>query len=372
MPNAAIVATTVTTPDSKPFRLFIAGEDVMKGTQQDGVPLNSIEFESAGANSPARLSFDHEDPAKIRTIGGHAEVRYWDQAAGEDIFGGYLLGRTSSPAFGQQGRLTQLIATDWSLELDRNLVTGISYPAGLSDQALVQGICGNFLVGTLSYSSATVALTNAAMPAMTFEPQSVRAALEQIAAAANGDGQGERSLWVDAKRRINYRLAISDTAPYLITDNPTLGTHRAPEDLELVDDDSAIYTAVYVLGANAAGSGWVTNGANIRRYGWRADFLDVPDSDSAVKREQYGQSWLAVRSTPTRRGTFSILNTTGWKAGQQVTISIAALGISQPFTIKHVTGRPVGGTPVYRHTIEFGARKPGMIRSNVIAGGFRR
>lgn len=175
--HAAVIGTTVTTPDTKPFRLFINNEDVLKGSSGEGVSIDSIEWESGGTGSPARLQFVHSDPAKVRTFTGGAEVRFWDQSNDTNLFGGYLVGRTSTPAFGQQGRATQLIATDYSLELDSNIVQPCRYPAGLTDQTIIQGLCGRFLKGTLSFAAASVASTNTNMPAMKFELSTLRTAL---------------------------------------------------------------------------------------------------------------------------------------------------------------------------------------------------
>jgi hypothetical protein len=352
--HAAVIATTVTTPETTPFRLFVAGEDIYAG-------LQSLEWEHAGSNGAAALRANHYDATEAFSLPGHGEVRYWDQANDVDLFGGYLMGRTASPIPSvTTGRMTQLVATDYSIELDRNLVTGISYPAGLSDQAIIQGLCGNFLKGTVSFFAATVAETNTSMPAMVFDMQSLRSALEQVATAANGDGLGERQVWVDASRRLRYRRTSATSAPYTITDGAESGSDKQPETMDLVNDDSAIITAVYIIGANAAGSGWVVNGANVQRYGWRGDTLNVPDSDTAAKRDAYGQSYLQLRSAPVRRGTFTITATDGWAADQNVTITNGTLGLSaESFLIKHVTVRVLPTATALVHTIEFGARKPG-------------
>jgi hypothetical protein len=365
MPDLALaLGTGLVGTGVKPYRLFVNGEDILTGT--GGVPLDTLEWSHSGTSGPADLSAEHWDPPRAFTIAGHAEVRLWDQALDEDLFGGYLTGREFNPAFAT-GRVAKLRAIDYSIELDRNLVTKISYPAGLSDRAIVQGLLGNFLRGTLVNSAAYIAETNTSMPAMEFEMQSLRAALEQVATLANGDGLGQRFVWVDPKyRAVRYARVRPSAAPYTITDGPAGGSDRAVTDLTMTEDDSAIVTAVYVNGSPDApqGSGWVIHNANVLRYGWRADTLNVPDSNTRAKRDAYGQSFLAARSTPIRRGTFSITGTTGWRADQAVTITSTALGMAaEVFDIKNVRVSVVSGTPTFRHDIDFGALRPGLFRS---------
>lgn len=375
MPGLAVVATQLTTPDTKPYRLFVENDDVLTGAGGFGVPIESLQWEHSGGNSPAVLSADFVDQLRAITIQGHADVRLWDNTAGTDLFSGLLMARAAN-VIAPSGRVTQMRAQDASLELDRNIVTGCSFPAGLSDRDIIQGLCGQFLKGTLSFNATDgvttfIASTNAAMDAMTFEMQTLRSAIEQVAIAANEDGLGERFLYVDAQRRIRYRKAPTAlTAPYAITDGVPGGGEKNVSDLQITDDDSAIITAVYVKGANALGSGWVANRAAAALYGWRADQLDAPDSNTARKALSYGNSFLSTRAYPIRRGTFSITGTTGWKADQLVTITSTSLGLSAvQFEIAHVTVNVVVGTPTFRHSIEFGRRIPGKTPRAATPGG---
>jgi hypothetical protein len=365
MPSSAVIATHLTSPGTVPFRLFVGGEDIMKRSDGSGVSLDSLSIEYAGSGRSRDAPVQPRRPGQGRHPRGHAELRLWNQASDSDEFAGFLMGRTSRPDFGQVGRATGMIATDHSILLDRNMVTKAIYPSGLSDRTIIQGLLGNFCIGWLRSSATKIASTNASMPAMAFQMLTLRAALDQVASVAAGDGQGDRTLYVDSIRAVNYFLTSAAAAPYVVTDNPVGGAQVAPQNLELVDDDSGIYTAVYIIGANGAGSGWeLAPNAAISRYGWRATSLDVPDSNSAAKRSLYGQSYLVSHSIPIRRGTFYVVGTTGWAPGQVVTITNAALGLSSAtFLIKHVTGVPVGGSPVWRHDIEFGARQPRLSRA---------
>ena len=53
MPNAIVIGTTVTTPDSKPYRLFVDGEDILTGTTSGpgGEPTYPTPWASSAATS---------------------------------------------------------------------------------------------------------------------------------------------------------------------------------------------------------------------------------------------------------------------------------------------------------------------------------
>lgn len=373
MPGLAVIATQLTTPVVRTNILLVGGADLWNGGK-----LQSLEWEHVGSNGPASLRAFHYDATEAFSIAGHANVTHL--VSGVPQFQGVLMGRTAAPLGTPTGRTVQLVATDYSIELDRNLVEGIAYPAGLNDRAIVQGLCGNFLRGTVSSNAVEgattlIASTNVSMPAMTFEMQTLRSALEQVAITANGDGTGARELWVDASRRLRYRKTSATAAPYTITDGAEGGGAIQPDadpPLTLVDDDSAIVNAVFVQGANAAGSGWEVNGASVGLYGWRAEQISAPDSDTLAKRTLIGQSYLSTRGAPVRRGTFQKTGTTGWEADQNVTITNATLGLSAvAFLIKAVTTRVLPSATVLQHSIEFGARKPTALapRRQPVVGG---
>lgn len=355
---------------SKPFRLWINDVDILGNPASGGVPLGSISWEYAGSNSPAAMTFDLWDPPRAFSLPGGSRVRFWSLADG-DTFQGNLLGRTSDPAFAQ-GRIVKMRAADSSISaLDRNVVEPCSFPAGLSDVAIIQGLCGQWARGnhfTWLDADATGTLMSitviGAMPAMTFEAMSLREAIDLVAIAANSDESLQRYAYIDEKRRLRYGVQFDGgAAPYVIVEGNPAGGQANCFELELVDDDSQIVTAVFVAGKNAAGSGWVVSGSQSARYGWRADILDAPDSDTRNKRNVLGSSYLKGRGTPVRRGSFKVTNTSGWAPNQVVTITSTSLGLSgSTFLIRHVTVTPLTGTPTYEHKIEFGARRPRMIQ----------
>jgi hypothetical protein len=367
---AALLANADKT--SAPFRLFVNDEDILTPQPggSGGVPLESISWEFSGGGSPATMAFEHWDPPRAFNIGGHAKVRFWS-LADETQFTGNLIARVSRPAFGT-GRIVEMRAVDLSLDLDRTVVERCSFPAGLSDQAIIQGLCGQFLMGSdITYSDSDGSSTfieayNISMPAMTFEMQTLRSALEQVAITANASEGVTLTLYVDEVGRLNYHSQLTGpAAPYVIVEGVPAGGQANAIDLELTDDDSNIVNAVYVEGKNAAGSGWVTKGGSIAQYGWAAEVLSAPDSDTATKKHIIGSSYVTSRGAPIRRGSFKTVGKTGWLPNQVVTITSVELGLSAAtFDIKHVTVRALTGTPTYEHTIEFGARRPSASRNS--------
>lgn len=360
MPNVAILATALTTHAAHGFSLFVAGEDVIApvGSANKGVPLDSIRITEGGDNSAGSLSFLFEDPAKAYSLPASAEVVLWDAAQNIPLFGGFIVSRSLVPAFGQQGRSVQVTCTDYSPLLDKTLVPVFAVPAGLSDQAILQSLISNF-GGRLSGLSDTIALTNASMPGLSFIGLTMRQAIETVADAAGTN----RVYWVDSLKRLNYTNASALTAPFLVKDNPSGGGERAVENLTLESEDDII-NAVFVRGANGAGSGWVRDTDSIRDIGSEFEaFLDAPDADTAAKRNSYAGAYLGRVRSSVVRGSFEIANADGWRPGQIVTISNAALGlVSATYQIVSVESTVGGGTGYRHYNVKFGALPRSLAR----------
>jgi hypothetical protein len=353
----------------RPYRLIVGGDDILNGTTAGpgGVPFDSIEWEYTSDAQPAQMRFDHWDLNRAFTMPGHAEVRLWDEVNDLDLFWGYLIARETRP-IAPSGRVVSMRAIDASMLLDRNVVTRRKFEAGKTDQHIIMTLISQYYIGpALTVSGTYIRETNTNMPEMKFELTTLRSAIDQVCKAADSDGLGERFLYVDPQKRVQYwRAPFTDPAPFDITDGVPGAGEKNVSDLELVYDDSDIVTAVYVQGSTKLGSGWSWSTYGVVTYGWRAEFLDVPDSDTAAKLQAYGQAYLRGKDRPVRRGKFSITGTDGWKADQTVQITSTALGLtSEAFDIKHVTVSVLSGEPVFNHVVEFGARKPGKIRDRV-------
>jgi hypothetical protein len=333
---------------------------VTKGPNGAGVPAQTLQIGSGIDAAVGTFQAQLEDPTLAYLLAARSRVQVIDDTASPPAqFDGWLTARTAVPAFGQQGQATALQAAGSASMLDASIITpAISYPAGMSDQAIIQSLVSTYLVGQLNVST-YVQATNVGMPAMAFGSQTLRSAIEQVALMANGDAQGERHYYVDPSGFLHYFLTETNPAPKNIS-TVASGTTVAASNLQLTYDDSAIRTAVFVRGSTPAGTGWVVWGQGVAVYGWLADQLDVSDSTSLSNMLAYGWAYLAPRSVPVIRGTFDVDSVAGWAAGQTVQITNPALGLAaQSFLIFQVDRSQVsGGYATWK--VAFGAKPPGI------------
>lgn len=134
--------------------------------------------------------------------------------------------------------------------------------------------------------------------------------------------------------------------------------------------------AIYILGANAAGSGWVRagrRGVNVPRlteFGGpdlspeRQMFIEREDSNTEDKLDRYGGAYLRNLQDPQVIGQFTVVGYDGWYPGQLIYVSNAALGLSlYPAEIREVSTDVLMGNGVMAHDITFGrARTRGTRR----------
>ena len=359
------IPTGIVSSTARPVSFWIADRECVENVGYGWVEQASVLLTESGATATGSASFVHRAGAGGWSPPGGAEVRVVDNTNARTLWGGHLTTRQRRPEQAGQGHYTYCSAVDYSAMLDTQLVAPpIAYAAGFSDQGLVQFLVGQY-GGKLRAPSDTVASTNASMPALRFADVTLRQALEQIATAA---GTG-RAYYVDSEHRVHYFNGNEGTtAPKAIDDNPGVGEVNA-EFLEVDFDDGAVVCSVYIRGANAAGSGWYRDSSCLAAYGplatngsRREVFLDVPDSDSAAKRAAFGAAFLQTLRSPVTRGRFRYTGDETWRAGQTVTITNAALGITaQTYQIKQVDTRVLKGHPstraswVFAYEIAFGA-----------------
>jgi hypothetical protein len=357
VPGLVVKATTgLVSSASRPFSLFVGGTDIIAptGSTVYAVPLESIRLSETGTDRVTMLTIDFDDPARAFSIPERARVLFVDNAAGETLFGGFVAGRSVVPAYGGAGRRSIVTAADGGSVLDRRYVARHFFPSGLPDRAIVQQLVGMHAGDLISALSTTVAQTQATMPEILVEKATLRQAIEQVAAAATFGGSTQRRVFVDPTFRLHYFTATILTAPYIVTDNPTLGSHRAVDAFRYEEDDARIINAVYVEGANEVGSGWEYDHASIDRYGLGEGPLQVSDSDTADKRAAYAAAFLADAAYPVPRGSFRT-NTTGWHGGQLVTVTNAAAGLAaRTFEVSQVDTVFLDGSGKRTQQVHFG------------------
>lgn len=348
MAGAAVVAAALTNHAAHPFGLYVDGLDLLPpAAGTPAVPFDSITSPLTTGNQET-FEFDVWDPAATFIATGNENVLFWDFAQDIALFAGTLTYVSSTPAFAT-GRILHVRCTSNDLILDQRVVPGDAMPAGLSDQTLIQHLIGAY-GGPIRASSSTVASTKASMPAMAWTPMTLRAAIEQVANAA---GTG-RVYWMDDLYRLYYTSASAINAPFVVSDAPT-GAQIGATFLSLDIDGQTAFDEVYVVGANAAGSGFVSARTRTRPMA-RQVILENTDSDSSSKRDLYGLGYLASSGGSIVSGTLRVEGSDGWATGQVLTITSASLGLSSAtYLIKSVTPTFQTGAGRRAYDIGFGA-----------------
>lgn len=168
------------------------------------------------------------------------------------------------------------------------------------------------------------------------------------------------------------------------------GTAIAPESFRFRWDSTGRRSGYYVHGANAAGSGYVTDRSLGMRGPWSADlygrsddYLSAPDADTRAKRDRVAKATLRDTRNPVPSGsaTFTgedrVVNASGtrWRAGQLVYVTSEMHGLSgrgtdpgpwagkdgglslQPFRITRTSTRWLAGGTQRAVEVEFGWRR---------------
>jgi hypothetical protein len=354
--------TKAFTTASHPFSLTINGVDIIPrpgvGTlgRKYGATLESMSVSEVGANGASSMSFLYEDPASLYTLPAGARVLFTNNVANEVLFSGYIIRRAVVPIQSQQGYAVSVTCTDYSMLLDLAFVPALKYAAGHTDQKLIQAVVANTIRHTTIYTHTSLCTqTNASMEAVDFSDLTLRSAIEQVQMQAGPD----RHYYVDFLGRLHYYSGATESgmgaAPFVISDVPT-GSQRAPSDLELEYDDSQIVNCVYIIGATPLGTGWVKDETSIKAYGLRQGSLEVHTSKTVVSMVNAGSHFLTLHKDPLVRGSFSQQGTdTGWRVGQAVTVTNAALGISSAvYPVRQIDTTFEGGNGLRTRVINFG------------------
>ncbi len=351
--------TKAFTTRSHPFSLHWQAIELIDVTlgRGFGVPLESISISEVGGNGASSINFTVQDAKRVLALPPIGRLQLNDHAANEVLFAGFAQGRRTQPGVsGKVGYSIEVTGTDYSTLFDTTFVPAIKHKAGASDKALIQSVVANSIRHTYIHGhSAFVTSTNSDMPAFDFTHLSLRAAIESIQAAAGAD----RHYYVDFLGRLHYFLGPTESAmgaaPTAITDSAT-GAGTAAEDLHVEYDDSQIVNAVYIFGANAAGSGWERDEASIKLYGLRQGSFDAPHCKTAAHRGNVGSHYLKLHKDPVVRGSFTLTGSqTGWRVGQTVTITSTPLGISAAtYPIVQIDTTFLSGTGIRQRVISFG------------------
>lgn len=316
MALGGILASALNPATAKRYALTINGLDVLLQPGQQGnaygVPLDTVKVVWNGAGSVSSLTGRLDDPLALLPAADlldHATVELWNLTDNVPYFGGFLTNLLPR----QNATTIQLDMTctgyetilDWA-QLEADIVIPIG--TTMSDAALTLAAAATptyglraFTIGTASEVSGPIAkLAPISPPTLSYAVTvtagtTLRAALTQLASAfysANLFGGVDLSITVDFLRGLRIANRNGVTGGYADARTLTLaptGADAPAADIHPERDVNDVVRSVFVKGANAAGTGTVTDGSG--KPG-RTAYLNDPDIDSAAKLADKGGGYL--------------------------------------------------------------------------------
>lgn len=361
MPAAAVVGAALTDGSAKAKSLWIAGLDVLR---QPGGPTGSlygvkestIELVERFPGMVSSLSFQITDPMARVAVAKGDTILYFDHASGLPLFRGWVDTWSPAPLSGGQGRAIDVEAIgveavlDWAiLANDVTIAAGGALREAI--QALVAQSVGtgplrafgldggtNSSIAQPIGENTSAAFAGGLSTALTLTAgTSLREALRQVARLYFTASAGLRfaftvdyfyGLRAEAFSPISPQVVWNDRASFSVS----TGAGSRPSGLRY-RTDGQVYRAVYVKGANAAGSGLVSRGDGA--IGPIA-FLSDNASDTAERLNDIGRTYLA-QSADEVRGEVkaaeldpsTVNSLAAWfRPGCQLTLTDASVGAS--------------------------------------------
>lgn len=324
--TASVIATTVTTPVTRHMSVFIGNRDCTGDALWP-----SLRLSDAGKNAGAFSVTLNETLANLTEVHEQSPVLVIDHdTTPETMFRGFV--KTHRPVLtpGQVGgwARTEIVATDHGEALD-NYIPGPEARPTESAAARIGYLWGRYANHWLSPDLSNVTINVASVAAQTFTAVTLRRALDMVVTQA---APTTGAWYLDQVGKLHVYTSETNAAPFNIdADAPGAG-EIAPHDLDIEYDAGIYRNAVYVNGANAAGSGWVYDHAAIAQAGgsvFSGDPIDAPDCDTATKRNNLGNMYLGRVATSAVRGRFSAFSPDdGWRAGQTLLVTSAKIGIT--------------------------------------------
>lgn len=340
------------------------------------VDVESVRIEESGSRETATFECDvlDEGLAFLNAVIG-PEGKILVSINGQQMFRGYV--RQPRARWSGIARHMTLTAYDIGTLLDKLVI----YPrhkriADERDKARIQWLLTTYGQPFLNDGAGSGAgfskiqvLASSALPDQWFQNMTLRQAIEQVLGAASNSS----NYYVDNLGRLHTfddDFPEADTAPYEINVAVSPGSGEvAPDDLEIEWDTSNLVNFWVVRGKNAVSV--YSDNDSIQTYGLRQSYIDAPDADTETKRARVGRAALRDTKNPVARGSFSVMGarayngTSRWNAGQKVTVTSAAHGITdQVYRITRNTISLVNGLGDIQNEIEFGGnRRPFRISS---------
>jgi hypothetical protein len=377
MPLAPLILEAITPTPVPVQSIFIAGVDVnnQKGVSGNGyyVPVGSIEVDEQGPGGVSTMTFDLVDPLAVGPVPHDGdEVQFWNNATGTPNFGGFVSHWTTRVLLNGQGRITSISCVgfetilDWALlpadlviPANRELYTAAqsiaanvtttgplnrASGAGPSAQAIPISIFSDPVFGGVKFM--THALT---IPAGT----SFREALRMVSEVSRNsgyapDGVVPNQTPANPKWTIDFYRGLrgmddslagswaTDYANATVTD--TVVGANAADTLEHETDATQIVRAVFVKGANAAGTGYLSDGSG--KPG-RTAYVEDSTIDTAAKLRD-SQLALLDESVIATRGSFDLVDwtpTAGVRPGSLAVLTDAQANATGTYRIYQITKR---------------------------------
>jgi hypothetical protein len=394
MVSAALVATQLTDHTPRVKMLTLAGVDVNGRVGFGGngyhVPIESIEVDEQGPGGVSTMQFDLVDPLANGPLPADGdEVQYWDLINDVPLFAGFVANWSTRPLPSGQGRVTTISCVGFEIILDWALI-----PAAMTLRA-------NLLLSQAVLSLAAAAAGTGPLRAFSGGPSSqehpvgwfttsdglglavlmydvpiaagtsLREALGTAAAAAAGSaGLGNPFVAPAALFTVDFYRGLramsadlvgawaSDFASLTVVD--TVAGANAADGLEHETDATQIVRGVFVKGANAAGTGLISDGSG--KLG-RIAFIDDSTIDTAAKLADAQATYLSQYVIATR-GSFDLVDwtrTPGVRVGSLVYLTDAVTGATGAYRIYGLTKRFLkSGRETW--TVQYGGLRPSANR----------
>jgi len=353
MALAGVVATQLTTPETRTISVFIGSRDFTSHVKWDTLVATDNGTSGRGTTN---LHLERT-MAQAPEVYNRALLRVVDHTNDAEAVRGVVLSRKPLKLPGYSA--LDIIAADIGSLLDETFIPSEVRPAETMRARigyLWGAHAGSFLSGDLS----NVASIGGTLPAQNFAGVTLRQAIEATISQASASAD----YYVDALGKLHVFTAESNDAPLDIdADSPGAG-EVAPETLD-IDYDSGVYAnRVYIQGATPSGSGFFTDHAAVSAANGLVvtRVMRAPDCETAAMALSLANMYLGRVSSGTPRGSFSLTGNHGWRAGQNLTITSADHGLTdEPFRIARVTTRIARpGSSLLRHfSVEFGGSRAG-------------
>lgn len=332
-----VLAAALTDHSAHPRSLTIEGLDVIRQPGGGyGVPSESIELVERGRNGVSELRFTIEDPANVIALAGGDQVVYWDHVGDVPIFRGFVARWAVRPALGQRGREIEVtcdgieILLDWITlggapvvaagQMLRPMLLMLWAQAEIDTSMVIAADAGDPTFWGVPFAGVG-GYTNTMYASVDVNGQTYREAVGEVErlstttqlaedrVAVTIDFYGYLRVWPCNSHGTGHwddpdGVGVGGASDYYgdvtVVETAPAGAQVIAEDLEYGVDPSGIVRGVYLTGANAAGTGWVTDGTGTAgRTAQRSD----ASSDTADRLAALGRAFLSEFGTQ-YRGSF--------------------------------------------------------------------